>query len=299
MRKRGENSLKFRASEWLKGAKGRSARIAAIYLLAGSAWIVLSDSITRMLSADVQQAYLFAVVKGLLYVLVTALLVYSLVYRTLREVFGSRETILRMNRELTESSRMYKGLSEAYWNRQALLQGLIDSIPDLIFHKDQQCRYLGCNRAFREFAHREEAEIAGRLDGEFLTGDIAEMFLEGDGECLDQGETRRYENVITPEDGDKRYFETIKTPYRDAGGNIIGLIGVSRDVTKRRLEEERILYLSTHDTITGFHNRVFLADDLKRLDQPEHLPLTVVMGDINGLKLINDSLGHARGDRVI
>ena len=77
------------------------------------------------------------------------------------------------------------------------------------------------------------------------------------------------------------------------------MIGVSRDVTARRNREERILYLSTHDAATGLHNRAFLQEALRRLDQPDQLPLTVVMGDINGLKLINDSIGHQEGDRVI
>ncbi len=287
-----------RASEWLRGAKGRSARIAAMYLVAGSVWIVLSDTFAWGSSSDPNSIMELSIVKGLLYVALSALLIFFLVFQTLREIMRSRETILRMNGELTESSRMYKGLSEAHANRQALLKGLIDAIPDLIFHKDLNRRYLGCNRAFQAFVGQDESGILGKTDAEFLPGSAEKMFLEGDEACLAEGATQRYEKVIE-DGGEPRYFETIKTPYRDAGGSIIGLIGISRDVTKRRLEEERILYLSTHDAMTGLHNRAYLAEAAVRMDQPERLPLTVVMGDINGLKLINDSLGHARGDRVI
>ena len=295
-RTKGESTA--RAAEWLKSSKGRSARIAVLYLLAGSAWIVFSDMFAWGSSSDPNSVIGLSIVKGLLYVAVSALLIFLLVFQTLREVMLSRETILWMNRELTESGRMYKGLSEAHANRQALLKGLIDAIPDLIIHKDVHRRYLECNRAFQAFAGLDKVEILGKQDGEFLCGDAEEMFLEGDEACLKEGATQRYERAIE-DGGERRYFETIKTPYRDAGGSIIGLIGISRDVTFRKLEEERILYLNTHDTMTGLHNRAYLAEAGKNLDQPEFLPLTVVMGDINGLKLINDSLGHTRGDQVI
>jgi diguanylate cyclase (GGDEF)-like protein/PAS domain S-box-containing protein len=287
-----------RLLRWLKGAKGRSARIAFVYMLAGSAWIVLSDMFAWGVSSDQQNVMELSIVKGLLYVALTALLIYSLVHATLKKVLDSQETILEMNQALTESSEMYKGLSEAYGNRQALLESLINSIPDQIYYKDERFRYMGCNKAFCHFTGLSECQIQGLADGEFLEGDLMRMFQRGDSECLREGALQRYEEVVVRE-AETLYFETLKTPCYGADGNVIGLIGVSRDVTARRLWEERILYLSTHDAATGLHNRSFLAEALRRLDRPEHLPLTVIMGDINGLKLINDSLGHREGDRVI
>ena len=50
-------------------------------------------------------------------------------------------------------------------------------------------------------------------------------------------------------------FETLKTPYYDNDGKIIGLIGISRDITERKIREERIQYISHHDTLTGLYNR--------------------------------------------
>ena len=289
---------KNRISAWLKSAEGRSARIALIYMLAGSAWIVLSDTFAWEVTTDQHNVFQLNMVKGLLYVAATALLTYALVHATLKRVMESQETILTMNRALTESAEMYKGLSEAYGDRQALLESLINSIPDQIYYKDDALRYMGCNKAFCAFAGKDEESIRGLTDQEFLIGDLVGMYRRGDGECLSEGAMMRYEAVVV-RDGETFYFDTIKTPCHGADGGIIGLIGVSRDVTARRLREERILYLSTHDPFTGLHNRTFLTEAMKRLDQAEFLPLTVMMGDINGLRLINDSLGHVRGDRVI
>ena len=64
-------------------------------------------------------------------------------------------------------------------------------------------------------------------------------------------------------------------------------------------QNERISYLSYHDYLTGLYNRAFFEEEKKRLDTQRQLPLSVIMGDINGLKLINDGFGHAKGDSVL
>src|SRR5665648_881021 len=71
------------------------------------------------------------------------------------------------------------------------------------------------------------------------------------------------------------------------------------DITDRKKTEKEILYLSYHDHLTGLYNRRFYEEELKRLDTKRNLPLTIVMGDVNGLKLINDSFGHAMGDELL
>lgn len=68
------------------------------------------------------------------------------------------------------------------------------------------------------------------------------------------------------------------------------------DLMKRK---EEIIYLSYHDQLTGLYNRRFFEEELRRLDIKRNLPLTIIMGDLNGLKLINDSFGHTLGDEVI
>ncbi|QBP39735.1 GGDEF domain-containing protein [Paenisporosarcina antarctica] len=64
-------------------------------------------------------------------------------------------------------------------------------------------------------------------------------------------------------------------------------------------QNEEILYLSYYDQLTGLYNRRFYEAELKRLDTTRNLPLTLVVGDVNGLKLINDSFGHAIGDELL
>jgi diguanylate cyclase (GGDEF)-like protein/PAS domain S-box-containing protein/putative nucleotidyltransferase with HDIG domain len=71
------------------------------------------------------------------------------------------------------------------------------------------------------------------------------------------------------------------------------------DITERKKAEEQILRISYHDEMTGLYNRRFYEEELRRLDTPRNLPLSFVIGDVNGLKLINDSFGHLKGDELL
>ena len=72
-----------------------------------------------------------------------------------------------------------------------------------------------------------------------------------------------------------------------------------RDVTERRRAEEKIRYLSHFDKLTGLYNRSFFEEEVKRLDKKEYLPISIIIGDVNGLKLVNDAFGHREGDRLL
>ena len=77
------------------------------------------------------------------------------------------------------------------------------------------------------------------------------------------------------------------------------VLGICRNITERKKAEKDILYLSYHDQLTGLYNRRFYEEELIRTDAKRNLPLTIVMGDVNGLKMVNDSLGHTAGDELL
>lgn len=77
------------------------------------------------------------------------------------------------------------------------------------------------------------------------------------------------------------------------------LLGVGVDISERKLAEDQIRYLSYHDKLTGIYNRAYFEHKLQDLDKPDSMPLSMVMGDLNGLKLINDAFGHEAGDRLL
>jgi len=75
------------------------------------------------------------------------------------------------------------------------------------------------------------------------------------------------------------------------------ILSILTDITDQRLAENEIRYLSFHDRLTGLYNRAYFEEELKRLDTERQLPISIIMGDVNGLKLINDALGHHEGDQ--
>ncbi len=85
--------------------------------------------------------------------------------------------------------------------------------------------------------------------------------------------------------------------YNSAGE--IELIGSSRSIDNRKKAQEEVAYLSYHDQLTGLYNRRFFDEEFVRMDRDENLPITVVMADVNGLKLTNDAFGHGAGDVLL
>jgi|LGOV01.1.fsa_nt_gb diguanylate cyclase (GGDEF)-like protein/PAS domain S-box-containing protein len=95
------------------------------------------------------------------------------------------------------------------------------------------------------------------------------------------------------------FYEFSLSPIFFENNLISGSIFVIRDVTSIYSKNEEIKYASQHDFLTGLYNRYFIEAELNRLDTERQLPLSIISGDINGLKLINDSYGHAEGDNLI
>ena len=104
--------------------------------------------------------------------------------------------------------------------------------------------------------------------------------------------------VITS-DGRTIYVEVSISLRRDEKGEPIGFRGVARDITQRRQAEERIRYLSFHDQLTGLYNRHFLEVEMERFNTERQLPISIIMADLNGLKLVNDTYGHYAGDEML
>ncbi|KUO70213.1 MAG: diguanylate cyclase [Clostridia bacterium BRH_c25] len=80
---------------------------------------------------------------------------------------------------------------------------------------------------------------------------------------------------------------------------IIGGYGIYSDISERKKAEKEILYMNYHDQLTGLYNRRYFEEELKRLDTVRNLPISVIMADVNGLKLINDAFGHTMGDKLL
>jgi diguanylate cyclase (GGDEF)-like protein/PAS domain S-box-containing protein len=230
---------------------------------------------------------------------VPILLIYPIVSLILSLVLLDAYKNNQTRLELKESEAEYKKLYYEYQNQLTLLKTLINSVPDLIFYKDVNSLYVGCNSAFEKFAGKKEKDIIGFTDFNLFDKEMAILFRDMDKKMLIENKPRINDEIVTYPNGTEVFLETLKTSYSNSEGTVLGIIGISRNITDRKKREDENLYLTYHDILTGLYNRRFFEEQIKTLNTNQQMPFSVISGDINGLKLINDALGHNEGDKLL
>jgi len=193
----------------------------------------------------------------------------------------------------------YKKLSQDYKNQLSLINSLINSTSDQIHYKDKNNVYQGCNAAYLKYGGLTEADIVGKTPYEVFSKERADKITKLDNKVLETKTPIRYETSGFSPHRDSDFFDVIRTPYYDDNGEVLGVVFFARDITELKQRENSILYMSEHDALTGLHNRRYFEKQLVEIDKPENLPLSVMMCDVNGLNLINNSFGHQRGDELL
>ena len=129
---------------------------------------------------------------------------------------------------------------KAFTDAASRLASLLQALPDIVYIKDTLGRNISVNTAFEELAGRPAVEIIGRTDDDLLPADLAAKCRESDLAVFEGGRSIRFEEKSSGPGGDARVYETIKSPIFDEAGEIIGLLGVSRDITARKIAEEAL-----------------------------------------------------------
>lgn len=178
------------------------------------------------------------------------------------------------------------------------------SIGDGVITTDKQGRVEIFNQVAENLTGWKQDEARGKL----LTT-VFDIYNEATGEScenpvemvLKSGNIVGLANhtVLKSKDGKERAIADSAAPIKNQQGEILGVVLVFRDVTETKEKEEKIKFLSYRDSLTGLYNRAFFEEEVKRLDTEKHLPLTLIMGDLDGLKLINDVFGHQEGDQAL
>ncbi|WP_061213202.1 HD domain-containing phosphohydrolase [Syntrophomonas wolfei] len=216
--------------------------------------------------------------------------------------------------------RMLAEMIALYWTRcqvknalrdsEQRLASIIDFLPDATFAIDKQGRVIIWNRAMEEMSGIKGEDILGKDNYEYALPFFAtkrpmliDLVMNPDHPLkhsylsLEKRDETLVGEIFSPQSG--LYMFGTASPLYDANGRRVGAIESIRDVTERRRAEEKIRYLSHFDKLTGLYNRSFFEEEVKRLDKKEYLPISIIIGDVNGLKLVNDAFGHREGDRLL
>lgn len=141
-----------------------------------------------------------------------------------------------------------------------------------------------------------EAEMAlNKHISEVIPEKIAEKLEAKVLKTLRTGEMEIFDyNLLI--DGKKKYFEAKLIKLEERKDDVLAVI---RDITERVEREKRIEYLSFHDELTGLYNKRYINIELQRLCNSRKLPISIIIGDLDKLKTLNDNYGHTHGDKYL
>jgi len=155
--------------------------------------------------------------------------------KTFKQYMNISPTQYRNNYINTLESRQKRSLKEIE-KAYILLNNLIDESPDLIFYKDTNGIMIGCNQAICDIMGMTKEDIIGQSDYELFPREKAEHFIRRDNLIFRTNKPYKNEEWMVYPDGHKRKFEVYKAPFHDSEGKILGLIGISRDITDRNTD---------------------------------------------------------------
>jgi len=189
----------------------------------------------------------------------------------------------------------WKLVQEALLNERLLLRTLIDNIPDSIYSKDLSLKKTLANKADVKFiGARSEAALLGKDDFYFYPKEIAEKFYADDQQVLQTGKPiLNREEYLFDEDGNIRWLLSSKLPLRDKDGQIIGLVGIGRDITERKQVEERLVLAEEKTEESNLLKTAFLNN----ISHEIRTPFSGILGFLSFLQ--NEGLTGSEKDEDI
>ncbi|MEN1761487.1 diguanylate cyclase [Anoxynatronum sibiricum] len=171
-------------------------------------------------------------------------------------------------------------------------RSMIQVMPDILIFLNHEGVHLEMFTSDTSLLIKDAEWQIGRRLHDIFQEALAETILTAIHTALETDEMQTIEYMLSL-DGKDVYFE-----MRIIASNENEVLAIIRDITQRKRTEEELIFLRFRDRLTGLYNRDFFEEEIDRLDTERQYPLSVILCDIDGLKLVNDVLGHQEGDKV-
>jgi len=198
----------------------------------------------------------------------------------------------------TKSSKEYQKLllDKAYYKTA------FDALADLLWYKDLNGVFVKINNNMASLVGLKRSEIIGKNDHDLFTKERADHYRKVDIKAMDEDKPVVVREYLTAADNSfKGWFETTKAPMKDKDGNIIGVLGIARDIDEIVHQELKLKKIYEHDSLTGLINRQTFTKNISEIieTKEENVKHSLLFIDLDGFKEINDSLGHDIGDKIL
>ncbi|HZX62622.1 MAG TPA: EAL domain-containing protein [Bacteroidales bacterium] len=214
--------------------------------------------------------------------------------------------ILGVMRDITERK---KAESQREVMLEAIRQGeekyrtILESIQEGYFEVDLNGKFTFCNNSMSRLTGCSKEELLGMNHKQFTNEETAKEVFQAFNNVYTTGEpSKGFDWQIIRKDGGEGFIEASVTLQKDSSGKPTGFKGMIRDITERKRTEQQINYMATHDVLTGLPNRLMfnqLLNQAIRSAQRHKRQLAIFFIDLDRFKIINDSLGHEAGDRLL
>ena len=202
-------------------------------------------------------------------------------------------------RDVTERKRMEEELRQS----EERHRNIIEQMHDAYFELDLTGSFAHFNKAAcRTYGYNKE-EMLGLNYKQYTDKETGRKLFEVFTELYKTGiPVRAHALELIKKDGTKSFNEISVSLIKNEKGEAIGFRGIARDITERKLNEEQIRHMATHDALTGLPNRAMfghLLNQAIKSSKRHNSQLAVLFIDLDGFKIINDTLGHEAGDELL
>ena len=195
-------------------------------------------------------------------------------------------TVNGMLETLEQSQR---GLRES----EAKVKVLLNAIPDLILQVSRDGTFLDVKEAKNAVVLVQANELLGKKVHEVLPEELAKRIIYHIELALETNDIQTFEYRL-PINGVKHVQEARIVVSREDE-----VLVIIRDITERKKTEDQLEYLSLHDPLTGLYNRTYFEREMRRFEEVFPISAGIILCDVDGLKMINDTLGHGSGDALL
>ena len=197
--------------------------------------------------------------------------------------------------DITERKKAQEKLNQLVEEQKILL----DNIEAQVWYLTDIVKYGAVNKARADFFGVKKEELEYKSMWEISSRDEVKVCIEGNRRAFEEKIQVKTEEWVTNSKGIKRLLSITKTPKMDSNGHVEFVVCSAIDITDQREAEKIIYHLTYYDELTNLYNRRFFNKELERLTNQKHVPLSIIMIDVNGLKVVNDTYGHLEGDKYL